>query len=167
MTTFAYVIDTSYLLELFKVPRFYDESVAEKVKSRITLAIESGSRLYVPLPCIFELGDHIGDVNDGQTRRRLAKELCEMLRTCVQQGRPFSIIPATGVEVLSRLCEVCAVFERHHAMQGIDLTDTSTIEEAKRLKRKYSGLSYRVHIWTKDAEMKAREPDREQNLYLG
>jgi hypothetical protein len=42
------------------------------------------------------------------------------------------------------------------------------IDEARRLKRdRYRGPEWRVHIWTKDRNLKAREPDNEPQAYLG
>jgi hypothetical protein len=63
------VIDTSYLLELFRVPGHSEEKVICEIRTRYEQAIKDKAMLFVPLPCIFELGNHIADVRD-ETRRK-------------------------------------------------------------------------------------------------
>jgi len=54
MTTIhIYVVDTSYLLELFRVPKDSTDESHAKVKSKFSEANERGDRLYVPLPVLF------------------------------------------------------------------------------------------------------------------
>ena len=56
----------------------------------------------------------------------------------------------------------------NHVLEGIDLNDGILIDEARRLKRtRYRGPGWRVHILTKDRNMKARKPDNESDAYLG
>ncbi len=50
--------------------------------------------------------------------------------------------------------------------KGLSLTDTSIIREAHNYKKKRSSFGYKVHIWTRDRELKAREPDSERNPFL-
>ncbi len=52
-------------------------------------------------------------------------------------------------------------------MQKIGLVDTFTITEAIRLKEHFRNLSARVHIWTKDHQLKSHEPDADAERYLG
>ncbi len=46
----VYVIDTSYLLELFAVPGHSTKEARDKIKIRIAAAAQSGARLYVTVP---------------------------------------------------------------------------------------------------------------------
>ena len=66
-----YVVDTNYLLELFSVPKSSSETAIIEVKKRFKNAAENGALFMVPLPCIFELGNHIADVDDGNIRYNL------------------------------------------------------------------------------------------------
>ena len=75
MTTNAYVIDTSYLLVLFKVPNMYSPKALKEIKWRFEKAINSNSRLFVPCPCICELGNHIAQIGSGDVRREIALQL--------------------------------------------------------------------------------------------
>ncbi len=66
------------------------------------------------------------------------------------------------------LKELVSSFVDHHIYEGIDLSDGTLIDEAQRLKQKrYHGPECRVHIWTKDKRLKAQEPDKEPNAYIG
>jgi hypothetical protein len=77
MSVTALVVDTSYLLELLKVPGRFDPAFSERVKQKFREAVAAGHRLYVPFPVIFELANHIALVRDGggtQAARGLAGE---------------------------------------------------------------------------------------------
>lgn len=159
------IIDTSYLPELFKVPGFSQKPAIEEIRERYAMAIKSDSRLYVPLPCIFELADHIAEIDDGNHRNKLGNEVYKTIKTSVEEGIPWLITPPIeAIDFLPKLFEECV---NKYMIEGIGLTDTCTIHEAGRLKKKYSSFNYKVHIWTKDRDLKAQEPDSEQNPILG
>jgi hypothetical protein len=165
MTT-AYVIDTSYLLELFRVPGDSNEPAIEEVTRRYVEAVNSRARLYVPIPCLFELANHIADVPDGNRRHRLANSLTQQVKAAVEDPEAEWVLVSghKSQEVSSLWSE----FARRYAQQGIGLTDTSTIEVARRLKDKtYQGNLHKVHIWTKDHALKSWEPDQEPDPFIG
>ena len=58
-------------------------------------------------------------------------------------------------------------FVDNHILGDIDLSDSTLIDEARRLKDTTYRSPWRVHIWTKDKRLKAREPDSEPRAYLG
>ncbi|MBU2549979.1 MAG: hypothetical protein KKB20_16325, partial [Proteobacteria bacterium] len=90
MTTACYVIDTSYLLELFRVPGHSNDIAVGLVRKKYEAAIERGDRLFVPLPCIFELGNRIAHVGDGRRRKKLAKYLFETVQSSVDRAMPWT-----------------------------------------------------------------------------
>ncbi len=160
----VYLIDTSYLLELFAVPGCSTEAAVAEVRRRVKDGARNGARLYVTVPCIFELASHISDVADGnlrvfgrnhgrhrsvQSRRRNAMDRLAFSGVSLAQGG-------------------CSRLYRHSRPRGIDLTDGTLIDEARRLRQgRYRGPEWRVHIWTKDTKLKAREPDTEPDAFLG
>jgi predicted nucleic acid-binding protein len=169
MSTTALVVDTSYLVELFKVPKLFDPVFAERVKQRFGDAIKAGHRLYVPFPVVFEVANHIAGVPDGGSRKKLADLLANTVRSCVDSGNPWIITPASSEDILydlSELLRLCDVYAREMAVQSIGLSDTAIIEEARRLKGKYNQPGDRVHIWTRDLGLKAHEPDAEPEPLL-
>ncbi len=159
-----YIIDTSYLLELFKVPGCYNPDSSKEIRKRHKDAIISESRLYVPLPCIIELGDHIADVSNGASRAAHAKILRETVVSSINNLNPWTITPVEAIENLPFFLDD---YEKSYVIQQIGLTDTFIISEALRIKKKYSGLGYDVHIWTQDSTMKSYEPDKEENPFVG
>ena len=161
----VYVIDTSYLCELFAVPHYSTEGSISEVRKRFAVAVEAGTRLYVSLPAIFELAGHIADVSDGGLRRKLAEKLRETVVTSIREGQPWNLLPVLDRSAVERLING---FVDHAREQGMSLVDTTLIDEAKRLRETtYRGQAWRVHIWTKDQRLKAREPDNEPNAFLG
>lgn len=161
----VYVIDTSYLLELYAVPGYSTQEAVDKIRRRFKDADKQGARLYVTVPSIYELANHIADVSNGKARWSLAKKLQDAILSSIDEGVPWTIIPS---QELSALKKLIASFADNHVLEGIGLSDSILIDEADRLKRTtYRGSDWRVHIWTKDTNLKAREPDNEPHAYLG
>jgi hypothetical protein len=166
------VIDTSYLLELFRVPGDYDEDAHTNIKKRFEDAFDLGWHLYVPIPVVFELGNHIADVSDGGSRRRLAGQLARTIRASSETGAPWILFPQQDQAVLLGITEALDVidnYEEAYAQQGIGLTDVHNILIAQQLKERtnrYPEPRPVVHIWTRDNALKAYEPDAEQNAFV-
>ena len=161
----VYVIDTSYLCELFAVPHYSTKKDIVEVRRRFEEAIKAERRLYVSLPAIFELAGHIADVPDGGLRRKLSEELRDTVVSSICEYFPWNLVPALEMNTVKKLING---FVDHSREKGMSLVDTTLIDEAKRLRQTtYRGQAWRVHIWTKDQRLKAREPDNEPNAFLG
>jgi hypothetical protein len=164
MSATIYVIDTSYLLELFGCGRDSNKMASDEVRKRFKLANAAGGRFYVPLPCLFELGDHIADVKHGELREKLVNQLVSTVQTSLESSKPWTITPTGSPEtVLPKLLER---FAPAAIKQNIGLVDVFTWDEAARLKAKLAEVKARVHIWTNDRNLKGKEPDTETNPYL-
>ncbi len=161
----VYVIDTSYLLEIFAVPGHSTKEARDEIRSRIAAAAKSGARLYVTIPSIYELANHISHLSNGNVRRSLAEKARDTVLSSLDNGTPWTIIPSQQLDTFKNLI---VSFVNNHVIQGIDLSDSTLIDEARRLKNTtYRGPGWRVHIWTKDRKLKAQEPDNEPRAYLG
>lgn len=164
MSTTLFVIDTSYLDELFGCGRKSNPVASVAVKDRFKQANKSGGRFFVPLPCLFELGDHIADVAHDELRKKLADKLLDTVKSSLSGGKPWTITPTGPPEdVLLKLLER---FAPAAAKQKIGLVDTFTWQESIRLKEALSRHKACVHIWTNDRNLKGKEPDKEHNPYL-
>lgn len=159
----AFVIDTGYLVEFFEVPGHSNAEARQEVLARLRAAIRVGHRLYVPLSCLFELGNHIAQVDDGTARRAIAHTVRRTVRTSVEDGTPWIITPAVAIEALPALLDS---FADRYVDEQVGLTDTQVIEIAHGLKEQFRQM-LRVHIWTTDNALKAREPDREPDPFVG
>src|SRR5208283_191140 len=89
----VYVIDTSYLVELFGCGRYSNKTASESVRERFKAANKAGGRFFVPLPCLFELGDHIADVGHDELRQKLADNLLKTVRSSLSTHEPWTITP--------------------------------------------------------------------------
>ena len=152
-----FVLDTSYLLELYSVPGFSDRTFSTRLRER--MAGLAGARFHVPAGCLYKFCDHIADVTDGSRRHYLAHRIATDVESSIGHARPWLISPAKGLDELAGFIRAFASDPTRHVM---GLTNSDAIEVANVLKRKYgSSTDYRVHIWTRNAQLKAHEPDRE------
>ncbi|MYB98636.1 MAG: hypothetical protein F4X60_08780 [Gemmatimonadetes bacterium] len=155
--TRIFVVDTSYLLEPYSVPGFSDRTFSTRLRER--MAGLAGARFHVPAGCLYKFCDHISDVTDGNRRRHLAHRIATDVESSIARARPWLISPSKGLGELAGFIRAFASDPTRHA---VGLTNSDVIEVANALKRKYgSSTDYRVHIWTRNAQLKAHEPDRE------
>jgi hypothetical protein len=163
--TRVYIVDTSYLLEVYAVPGFSAGQAVEEVRKRFESATREGSRLFVPTGCLFELCNHVADVRDGKTRSRLARKIADDVDASLSEHHfPWRIAP---VDAHRELRLQIRRFAKEYVVQRIGLTDTQVVEVAASQKRRYGrGLGYFVHIWTRDKTLKALEPDPEPRAFV-
>lgn len=152
-----FVLDASYLLELYSVPGFSDQTFSRRLRER--MARLAGARFHVPAGCLYKFCDHIADVTDGSRRHHLAHRIATDVESSIGRARPWLISPSKGLNELAGFIRAFASDPTRHV---VGLTNSDVIEVANALKRKYgSSTDYRVHIWTRNVQLKAHEPDRE------
>src|SRR5690606_33563517 len=81
------LLDTSVYLNVLDVPGFNQDRGA--VLSAFQAAIEAGDHFLLPLATVWETGNHIADLGDGQTRRRHGKKLLEDVTKAFQGYAPY------------------------------------------------------------------------------
>jgi len=92
------VIDTGYLLELFRVPKRFNESDAKEVKRRFSDAKTQLHNLYIPVPVLFELANHIVHVDNGYERLELANKFSKTVQQGIDLKETFiNIIPCAAL----------------------------------------------------------------------
>ena len=157
--TRVFVVDTSYLTEIYSVPGFSDERFTRAITER--MAKETSARFHVPVGCLYRLCDHITDVPDGNLQRRLARRVADDVQSSVERARPWVVAPAKG---LPDLASSVRTFADDVGRLRLNLTNSETADVAIALKRRYGGQpGYFVHIWTRNQALKAYEPDAEPN----
>jgi predicted nucleic acid-binding protein len=161
------VVDTSYWLELFKVPGHFKASNHNEIKLYFKTAIQNKYRLYIPIPVLFELANHIAHINNGGQRRNLASQFSKTVKKGITIEEPsLNIIPSMAFTVANELSQKLEDFvdrfELEFVQQGLGFTDVSIILDAENLKNDRNI----VHIWTLDTELKAREPDMENEPFV-
>ena len=93
MSATRYVIAPSYLIEWFACGRDSNPKASAEVRRRCNQANAGGGRFFVPLPCLFELGDHIADVGHDAVRKKLVERLVSTVRSSLASCRPWTITP--------------------------------------------------------------------------
>lgn len=162
------VVDTSYWVELFKVPGHCKEENYQEIKQRFDVVLKGTARLYLSIPVLFELANHIAHVSNGAQRRELTKKFSITVKKGTDIEDPsFNMLPykafSLADELVPNLLALVDHFESELSPQGLGFTDSSIILEAKSLKTEIN----KVHIWTLDKALKAREPDTESNVFTG
>jgi predicted nucleic acid-binding protein len=158
------VIDTGYLLELFRVPKRFNESDAKEIKRRFSDAETQHHNLYIPVPVLFELANHIAHVDNGYERLELANKFSKTVQQGIDPKETFiNIIPCEAFATASELSNSLESFSNKFVQQGLGLTDSAVILEAENLKKPHN----RVHIWTTDEPLKPYEPDAEPDPFIG
>ena len=168
MTTIKmYVVDTSYLLELYRVDGCSQEEAHANVLQKFRENISTG-QFFVPISVLFEMANHIADIHDAKRRRDLATKLRADIGRSISEQSPWVVTHATDAQSLDDLLialnESVVRFAEEFSTEKLGLTDTTVILEAERLRKKYvsdSLKNYQIHIWTRHRELKAREPDTE------
>ena len=89
----VYVIDTSYLLELYAVPGHSTQKAVDEIRRRFTDAGGGSARLYVTVPSIYELANHIAHISDGNARFSLAKLIKKMFYPASTKACPGRLFP--------------------------------------------------------------------------
>ena len=97
----AAILDTSWLLELYRVPGDFDGRRTHHVRSETAKIVEDGCELFVTVPVLFEVASHITRVGDGQRRRTLGKKLLEDITSSMDRDEPWTIA-AVGEDILLR-----------------------------------------------------------------
>ena len=157
-----YVFDTSYLIELSDCDAI--PKVRDRIRVMVQSALNAGARFVVPLPCLFELGDHIADVKHGAKRNELAKWLLNTVESSLKNERPWIITPAGDPKEI--LPSLLLRFQEKSVKKQIGLVDTFAAAEGERLKTEYRRMKAIVHLWTNDRALKALEPDKEADPYF-
>lgn len=167
-----FVVDTSYLLELYRVDGYYQENAHSMVSQKFLENIDSG-QFFVPISVLFELANHIADIPDSHRRRVLADRLRSDIDSSISELTPWVVTHATDAQSLDDLLlalnESAARFAYEFSTQKLGLTDTTVILEAERLRKKFVSDSlrkYQIHIWTRHRELKSREPDTEPSQFV-
>jgi hypothetical protein len=166
------ILDTSYLLEMYRIPGKHAAAAHAMILGKLQTHVAAAGRLYVPIPVIFEFANHIAAVTDGAARFQLAGNLRETVTSSVQTQSPWVVLPFRQNQLLDEvvvaLTTYCESFATQYAIRGVGLTDVAIIDAARQLRRPAARQSPRatVHIWTRDAVLKAEEPDHEPDPYV-
>jgi len=139
------IIDTSVLCNLLRVPNRDQESA--RATEELREAFASGDALLLPIPVIYETGNHIAQNGDGTVRRKVARAFVELVQKAFNGTIPFTPTPLQDTdEVLGWIAEF-----PEHAAAGMGLGDLSIIK----IFHQQCDLNHgrRVVIWSYDKHL--------------
>jgi len=142
------IVDTSILVELLGVPHLssnheeYVASFEERVRAKETFLL--------PLPVLFETGNHIAQIPDGKRRRDYANRFLAFVKPALSGNTPFVPTPSPSIEDVASWLEDFP----DHAMRAIGLVDRSLIDLFDRQKSLLKGRQA-VYIWSLDEALMA------------
>ncbi|ETR73917.1 MAG: hypothetical protein OMM_06656 [Candidatus Magnetoglobus multicellularis str. Araruama] len=97
-----YVIDTSYLDEYYQIYGYCDKKNISEIKKRFEKAEKNKSRLYVPVPVIFEIANHIAHVRGSQCYELAETFRKDIEKSCSVHSSPFIVVPCKEFELIFR-----------------------------------------------------------------
>ena len=132
----AAILDTSWLLELYRVPGYFNESRTDSVRIETAELVGAGCELFTTVPVLFEVASHITHVRDGRRRRTLGKRLRDNIKSSIDRGMPWTSA-AVGRNILFRSQDVIRLAERFLESSGpnYSFADISIIDLATELRR--------------------------------
>jgi hypothetical protein len=167
LTQRCYFVDTSYLLEHYRVPGRHDLQASVIVRGKFKNAWDVGDTLFLPAVCVLELGNLIAELKKLDERRRHAALLRDDVVRSLSNDRirPFTVLEAPSLQDLPALL---ASWVGGHVDAPRGLVDAALAERAREHKRRHtSSLPVLVHIWTRDRQLKGIEPDPEPDPFVG
>ena len=147
----AAILDTSWLLELYKVPGDSSPQRFEGVLKQAVAAAQG--RMYVTVPVLFEVANHIVHVRNGHHRRQLITRFRENVSTSLRDEVPWTVVRALQNNILLRAQDLIKLADRfvEGAAPSYSLADISIIDLAQRLQKR----QLKVRILAFDEQLEA------------
>lgn len=161
----CYFVDTGYLDEFFGVSGHSSDAGRRSVTAKLRAAWRARHLVFLPTVCLYELGNHVAQVDDGAARYDLAARIRQKLALCVKVQSnyvPFRLIATPDLEDWPALMDDWA---QGHVQAQRGLVDMYVARRAKSFHTDRSAF-HLVHIWTRDSSLKALEPDPEPDPFV-
>ena len=138
------IVDTSWLLELYQVPGDSKKTRHAEVLRKTAMAARG--RLFVTLPVLFEVANHIVHVRDGNVRRRLVSRFRRDLKRSLEEDVPWTVVTSMDDGILLRSKDLIALADRFLQESGLgySFADISIVDLATELRRKLRTIKVRI-----------------------
>ena len=87
MSSRIYVVDTSVFCNLLDIPGRNQRR--NEAKAQFNLYNSEGGEFYLPLATVFETGNHIAHIENGNLRRKAAGKFADLVRDSLAGQTPF------------------------------------------------------------------------------
>jgi hypothetical protein len=139
------IVDTSVLCNLLHVPTMDQD--AGRADREFRDAVNARDALLLPIPVIYETGNHIAQNGDGRRRRTVAAAFTEMVELAFSGRIPFTPTPLQDHEdMLAWLSEF-----PERAVAGMGFADLSIVKVFEQQCER--NQARRVMIWSYDRHL--------------
>jgi hypothetical protein len=139
------IVDTSVLCNVLNVPKLNNER--EVVMEELTILLQQGTHLLLPMAVVYETGNHIAHITNGRQRRGFATLFVGEVQKAIAGEAPWTVMQ---VPTLEEVAQWLTHFPES-AMQGAGMGDWSIIQEWEKSRRLFSNR--RVFIWSLDIHL--------------
>lgn len=139
------IVDTTVLLNLLDVPGRNQDR--DTVLGRFEELVDAGANLLLPLAAVFEAGNHVARLPDGQTRRRHAEKFRDRVREALDGQAPWTVSPLPDTRELARWLDDFP----ESAMRRAGMGDLSIIKAWESACTRHPRS--RVSIWSLDQHL--------------
>lgn len=148
------LLDTSVYLNVLDVPGFNQDRTA--ILEAFAKRVHQGDYFLLPMATIWETGNHVADLADGEQRYRFAAKLAEDVRGALARDAPYRPTYFPDRETfLAWLGEFPEYAKRNKSdrkrREGVSLSDLSIIKEWEQTGARHS--MSRVLIWPLDSDL--------------
>lgn len=148
------LLDTSIYLNVLDIPGYNQDR--DDVLNEFQRCIENDDRFLLPLASVWETGNHIGDLIDGQTRRTYAGRFVADVRRAFNGEVPYRATHFPEREMFLQWLEgfpdvVMRNKSPEKTREGVSLADLSIIKEWEHNCELHS--MSRVRIWSLDSDL--------------
>ena len=150
------ILDTSWLLELYRVPGHFKDSRTQQIYSVTVELIAAKCELFVTVAVLFEVSQHITHVKSGKQRRALSKRFRDDIASSLGRDTPWTVV-ATDKGALLRAEDIIELADRFVALSGpnYSFADISIID----LTAQFSQRGRTANILTFDDQLLAYSDD--------
>jgi len=142
------LVDTNIFLNALNVPAFNQAHQQVLADLEQYLADES-TTLLLPMAVIFEGGNHVAQLADGNQRRRFARIFADQVRKALDGDAPWR---PTQIPDMTEIADWLDVFP-DHAMRGLGMGDLSIVKAWEAACTRHP--NYHVKIWSLDSGLRA------------
>jgi hypothetical protein len=148
------LLDTSVYLNVLDVPGFNQDRL--DVLAKFEESIQSREYFLLPLAAVWETGNHIADLGDGQTRRRYAQLLGADVAKAFKGEAPYRATHFPERDEFLRWLDdfpdvVMKSKSEKKQREGVSLADLSLIKEWQQNCNRHP--MSRVRIWSLDGDL--------------
>ena len=151
------LLDTSIVDEILGVPGKSNERT--EILTELDGWAAGGVTLLVSVTALVEAGDHVGNIDEGASRRTCADRLAKLIEATISPTRPWSFEPISwDSDLLESLLQprydVLLPLSESLLQKFLQMGDLLIVGEFDRLRQNLDQSVVDVDVWTKDARLR-------------